>query len=226
MTALATHDAAALFPLMERARLEELAADIRAHGLHQPIVLHEGMVLDGRNRLAACEIAGVEPRLTTFGGGDPYEYVASVNLHRRHLTESQRALIGARIKEHYEAEAAQRRRDHAGTSPGNPARKTLRANLPEVKDRGRARDHAAAVVRVSPRSVEHAATVLKSGTPEEIRAVEAGEVAVSAMAAQVRARDTRPNGRKKRRRGPRIEERSVTCPHCGEVFGLAQERQS
>jgi ParB-like chromosome segregation protein Spo0J len=56
MSELAVH----LFPMLADDELEELAADIK--GLLQRIVLDaEGRVLDGRNRLAACEIAGVEP---------------------------------------------------------------------------------------------------------------------------------------------------------------------
>jgi len=52
--------------------LDELAADIKARGLLQPIVLDaEGRVLDGRNRLAACKKAGVKPDFITYADGDP-----------------------------------------------------------------------------------------------------------------------------------------------------------
>ena len=62
MSELAVHPVAALFPMLAGDELEELAADIKARGLLQPIVLDaEGRILDGRNRLAACKIAGVEP---------------------------------------------------------------------------------------------------------------------------------------------------------------------
>jgi len=71
-----------------------LAADINECGLIHAIVLDkDGQVLDGRNRLAACEIAGVEPRFTTYEGDDPAGYALAVNITRRHLTKGQQAMI-------------------------------------------------------------------------------------------------------------------------------------
>jgi hypothetical protein len=62
--------------------------------LLQPIVLDvEGRVLDGRNRLAACEKAGVEPDFITYANGDPDGYALAVNINRRHLKASARHLI-------------------------------------------------------------------------------------------------------------------------------------
>lgn len=76
--------------------LTELAADIKEHGLFQPIVLDaEGRVLDGRNRLAACKLAGVEPVFETFSGDDPDGFALAVNIARRHLTTGARAIIAA-----------------------------------------------------------------------------------------------------------------------------------
>src|SRR5262245_14370088 len=62
------HDYANLFPMMTPAELEALTEDVRESGLRQPVVLYQGKVLDGRNRLLACEAAGVEPTFITFEG--------------------------------------------------------------------------------------------------------------------------------------------------------------
>lgn len=43
------HEAAKLFPMIGKEELAELAADIHAQGLLNPIVLFEGKVLDGRS---------------------------------------------------------------------------------------------------------------------------------------------------------------------------------
>jgi ParB-like chromosome segregation protein Spo0J len=88
---------AAIFPLMTGLELQNLAADIKANGLRHPIVLHRGMVIDGRNRLAACKLAGVEPRFSEYDGPEDklLAFVVSENLHRRQLTPSQQALCAA-----------------------------------------------------------------------------------------------------------------------------------
>ena len=59
--ALPLHPLCTLFPRMAGDEFAALVADIRTHGLRQPIVLHEGMVLDGGNRYRACLDAGVVP---------------------------------------------------------------------------------------------------------------------------------------------------------------------
>jgi ParB/RepB/Spo0J family partition protein len=91
------HPIADLFPMLADEELKELAADIAERGLLQPIVLDgEDRILDGRNRVAACELAGVEPEFTTYEGDDPDGYALSVNIARRHLTKGQQAMIAAR----------------------------------------------------------------------------------------------------------------------------------
>lgn len=103
------HPAAGIFPLVGKADLVALAADIEAHGLRHPITLLDGAILDGRNRALACVSAGVAPRFVEWDGiGSAVDFVLSENLRRRHLDESQRAMVGARAKPLYEAEARAR----------------------------------------------------------------------------------------------------------------------
>ena len=89
------HEAANIFPLLEGAELEALAADIKEHGLIEPVHLYQSKILDGRNRYLACQKAGVQPRFVDYAGDDPFRFVISLNLKRRHLNESQRAVIAA-----------------------------------------------------------------------------------------------------------------------------------
>jgi ParB-like chromosome segregation protein Spo0J len=94
MTAREVHPVADLFPMLADDELAELAADIQERGLLQPIVLDaDGRVLDGRNRLAACALAEVEPEFVTYEGHDPDGYALAVNVQRRSLTKGQRAML-------------------------------------------------------------------------------------------------------------------------------------
>lgn len=91
------HPLAELFPLMPDSEIRELAEDIKTSGQQHAIVIYEGKILDGRNRYRACNIARVEPKYAKFPGGDPLKFVLSRNLHRRHLTDAQRAMVAAKI---------------------------------------------------------------------------------------------------------------------------------
>jgi N6-adenosine-specific RNA methylase IME4/ParB-like chromosome segregation protein Spo0J len=73
--------------------LRNLTADIAANGLHHPIILLDSMVLDGRNRLLACEASGIAPRFVDFDGDDPYAFVWSENAERRNIRPDQKVAI-------------------------------------------------------------------------------------------------------------------------------------
>ena len=99
MKPTSVHPVAELFPMLDKHDLQALAADIKANGLQQPLVVtKDGMLVDGRNRLAACEIAGVEPTTTTLNGVDPVLYIISSNAMRRHMTKGQIAIVAARAE--------------------------------------------------------------------------------------------------------------------------------
>jgi hypothetical protein len=140
--AMPVHPAAEMLPMMGDAELKELAADIKANGLQEPIILWRDntkeakrgkgpfplWLLDGRNRLAALKLLGIDDpnyarsgkvvetrvrvldavgKVSVFGGRgigwrtnvDPVTFVLSMNVHRRHLTtEQKRQAIAAFIK--------------------------------------------------------------------------------------------------------------------------------
>jgi ribosome modulation factor len=92
------HPVADLFPLMDCSDLAALAEDIKVNGQRQGIWVWEGQIIDGRNRYEACKLAGAAPRFREWDGkGDVVRFVLSLNLHRRHLSESQRAAIAAKV---------------------------------------------------------------------------------------------------------------------------------
>jgi hypothetical protein len=157
-----SHPLAAAFPLMEGEDYSSLVADIREHGLCEPILLHEGLVLDGRNRLRACIDAGIRPRFVHYAGDDPVTYVISLNLRRRHLDSSQRAMIAARLAT---LKLGANQHTKAGAGIQAPSQ-----------------TQAADLLKVSRDSVQKGRLVLNHGTEELQRAVEAGRLAVSVAA--------------------------------------------
>jgi hypothetical protein len=157
---LTFHEYANLFPMLDDSLLDELVEDIRTNGLMNPITLYEGQVLDGRNRYTACLRAGVPVRGDELPSDvDPLKFVASQNLHRRHLDTSQRSMVAAKM--------ANLKRGDVGNG-----RKVDGQNCLPTED-------AAALLNVSERSVKSAKQVLEHGSAELVKAVERGELPVS-----------------------------------------------
>jgi hypothetical protein len=163
--ALENHPLATLFPPLDDAEFEALKEDIREHGLREPITVFENKILDGTHRYKACLAVGVAPRFRDYDGGSPLAFVLGMNLRRRHLTTTQRALVAARVMPEFEAEA------RANMSRGGQGL----ADLPPAHSR----DRAAAVVGVSSRLVGSAAQILDRGVPELVTAVERDQVAAA-----------------------------------------------
>lgn len=167
---LQAHPAAALFPMMSDEELTRLADDIKARGQIDPIVLHQGLILDGRNRLRACEMADIEPNFTAWNsvGGSPAQYVASKNIHRRHLSKPQIDAIGAEMLPMLQDEARQRMLagkhsyDPMVISPGG------------VADHGAAVEIAARILSTGSSAIQHAARI-KEVDPEAFERLKRGE---------------------------------------------------
>lgn len=188
------HEAAGIFPLLSGHPFEELKADIEQHGQREPVVLWHGSIIDGRNRYRACKDLG-RPVLTREwdGAGSVVAYVVSLNLRRRHLDSSQRAVAAAKAKAAFEAEAKERQRAQAdrgaeggrgnakAENPPGAIEKPL-AQICAKGSEGKSAALAAAALNVSPRLVESASKVLRAGAPALQQAVEQGAAKVSAAA--------------------------------------------
>ena len=162
--------------LMEKEALAELAADIQAHGLLQPIELYEGKVLDGRNRCNACKIAGVIPATVNVNPEDPIAYVLSRNRHRLHQTVSQLAWMADWGRQQDDQQAKERLK----TSSGGPTPQRVET-FPQA-GKGKARDQAGKAVGVSGRTVDKATKVRKEGIPALGKLVQDGKLDVTKAA--------------------------------------------
>lgn len=99
MQEIQLHPLCTLFPRLTGADFDALRDDIAANGLREPITMHDGMILDGGNRYAACLAAGVKPKFAKFDGDSIGAFVLSANLHRRHLSAGQQAAIVASVQD-------------------------------------------------------------------------------------------------------------------------------
>ena len=102
------HELANEYPLIEGDEFDNLVEDIRKHGILDPIMLHQGKILDGRNRYRAAKECGHRFTACDFkyllSTIDPEEYVSSRNDHRRNLdNKAKRTLIERKINRHPDA---------------------------------------------------------------------------------------------------------------------------
>ena len=189
------HEAANVLPLLPEKELQDLADNIRRHGLEVPITVCRGLIVDGRNRLMACQLAGVEPRFEERNDiEDIAMWVWSLNGERRHLqSQEQKVLIWrklhmmseevqAKLKAVKDAERkakaeAQRGNDNACKSETKVVQSGL---LPEnqPRDRNKSRAVIADAAKVSKTAVARAEALVKAA-PELADKVASGEMRFS-----------------------------------------------
>jgi hypothetical protein len=162
------HELSAIFGDTTAPELNQLAADIGKNGLHHPILLWQGKVLDGWHRLQACRAAGVAPRFETFEGDDKAALtrVFSENARRRHLTEAKRVEL-SKLATGWYANAATvgQPAKSIGTQGPNTVKVETLAELAEVSTK--------TVVR-------H--TTLERNAPELLALVNAGKLSLKTAA--------------------------------------------
>lgn len=206
------HPVTSLFPSMADAEFQALVADIKQHGQREPIWVYRGEIIDGAHRSRACEVLRIPVRSQEWDGkGSLVAFAISQNLKRRHLTQSQKAMIATDALPMFEAEAKERQRASGHRGGVVPAR------LPEPL-KGEAREQAAAAVGVSPRYVQDAKRIANQ-RPDLAQEVRAGTKTLPQAIAQVepaaRARResaTHPELKRRPRRKSRDEQfaRTVT----------------
>jgi DNA modification methylase len=165
------HPACTIFPKLNDTELRELADDITANGLQNPIVILDDKILDGRNRFAACKLAGVKPRFVKWeGSGSPIAWVISQNLVRRHLTASQRAVVALDILPMLEKEAKERQRISNGRG-----KKVAHSG---ANENGKASEIAARITKASSRYIESAKSI-GAKAPELLDRIRSGDLGLT-----------------------------------------------
>jgi ParB-like chromosome segregation protein Spo0J len=166
---LKPHPFSQLFPSMVGSDYDHLLASVkREKRLRYSVIVYEGMILDGNQRLRACREARVEPKYTEFEGTaeKALNMVMDLNLARRQLTQSQKANAIAKATLLYE------QGDRVDLRPGTEVTGDL------AKKAG-----------VSESTVERAKKILRHGTEEEKKALETGTAKAKPLAEAIRARE-------------------------------------
>ncbi len=175
---LRPHEHTELPPLSALARAA-LAADIGKRGIVEPLeITAEGLVLNGRERLAAAQQLGLEQLpVRLVNPADETEHVILAALQRRHLSASQRAALALELDRYRELKTAAEQR----------SRQNLRQHADGAGSppRGKTRDHVAAWAGVSARTVQDAATV-QQHDPVLFERIKAGELAADLAVRKVR----------------------------------------
>jgi N6-adenosine-specific RNA methylase IME4 len=180
------HPAASLFPLLEGEEFDRLVADIKDHGQREPCWVYKGLLLDGRNRWAACEKLGIEPKTREFHGDETgaLSLAISLNVKRRHLTPGQRDMIGAAIEPMF-AKLLAKRKSEGGKLAGKGRPKQVEANPPQPNRGPQARDLAAQAVGGSPRGIQRAKELIEK-SPAVAEGVRSGKVTISKAISEIK----------------------------------------
>jgi hypothetical protein len=191
---------AELFPLLNGQGFEALCADIQANGLLNPIVENDGLILDGRNRLRACERVGIPARYVQFSSlgahCTPEVFIWSQNIARRHVISDQRPMIAVGWRERLAAEAKERLKA-AGKAAGRsrPQKGMVNSPYPISKGDSTTRHKLAELAQVTEHKIRQAEAVA-AVAPDLAAKVTSGEMTLRAA---VRATQPEPKQDAKKR---------------------------
>lgn len=177
------HPAANIFPLMTGAEYDALVSDIAEHGQHEPIWLHpDGRIIDGRNRYRACCDLGLVPESKIWDGkGSLVAFVVSLNLHRRHLSSSQRAVVALDVLPLLEAEARERMLAGVGTNHDQKIDQGNNGRAPQATEQ-------AATMTGTNRQYVSDAKAIAQTAPDLLENIRSGETTIPAAKREIKER--------------------------------------
>jgi hypothetical protein len=182
------HPICACVPDMQPYEYSMLLKDITVTGrAREPIVLYEGMILDGRHRYLACRESGkpfVTREFSPKTDGDPVAFVHSRSISRA-MKPSQRALMTVRLQVFSDERAAAKGRMAEGGRKGGLNKGGAERHHPSPEPSpdelatGRTREKLAKKTGASARMIDRANKLLTKGHPAMVTAVETGSIALS-----------------------------------------------
>lgn len=171
------HPIANLFPMMNEQEYKVLREDLHKNGFRpeNPIIIINDMILDGRNRYKAAIEENITPIFKKYIGDNPLDFVISQNLHRRHLNESQRAMIAVRMAN----------MERGGDRPSKNDANFDSANLPN----GISQIEAAQRMNISERLIRSAKKI-KEKAPELVQLIESNKMTINDAEKRIKEKET------------------------------------
>lgn len=211
------HPACLRMPKQDDDEYSALCDSIRSgFDAQKPIMLCDGLILDGRHRYLACLDTGIEPQFMQWIGGDPYDYVRRVHEGSRSWANKvQKALIigelisdsqawqSAQLAKREAANAARAEAARTQENRGNQYTKEMTVQVdpqvvgqPPVENpstRDHAKKHAkssstalAKAIGVNRGAVEQANLIQSANRPDLVEKVKSGEVSPAAAVREIR----------------------------------------
>lgn len=128
---LTQHPIGAAVPGMSKDEKADLRKSMEENGYfdEEPIIMFEGMILDGFHRYTTAAKVGVTPTFKDYKGEDPVGYVAARNVRgRRHLSDDQKSIVAGKLAElHAKREGVGKASEHAAKTSHITANRVARA---------------------------------------------------------------------------------------------------
>jgi len=155
------HKYCSMIPPMSKTEFSKLRDSISRDGLLVPIVMLGDEILDGRHRYQACKELDIEPITEQYSGVNPFNYAVSLNATRRHLTQSQRAMLAASIATLKKGELGNGRKLEGQICP------------PTIKQ-------ASETLSISTSAIKTAKNIKENAPASIIKSIEAGTITLNA----------------------------------------------
>lgn len=172
----------ALIPPLAPDELEQLETNLAAEGCRDPLVVWDGVIVDGHNRYAICARLGVPFQIIErqFASRDDAKvWIIQNQLGRRNLSTYQHGVLALQLKEVLAEQARQRMMAGKKIDPGE--------NFPQ----GRTREALASIAGVSDRTIEKIEAIERHAPPELKAQIQAGETSIHAAYTTVRREQQR-----------------------------------
>lgn len=163
------HEITTLTPPLSKVTDDLLGESIGQLGVLMPVVYLEGRLIDGRARMRWAQHHGKKCPSIRLTSGDPKSLTIALQLARRHLSSSQRAMLAAKL---------------STWRPGRPSKT-------RPQDDVFSRDKLAQMADVSTKSIDRARRVLASGQDDLVREVEAGKLDLKRAETIVRSAESK-----------------------------------